>query len=131
MELKKYIYCAIDFKALTHAEQLISKIKNHIGGIKIGLEFFLSNGPEGVIALKKYNLPIIEDACQSILGTYKKKISGSFGTTGAFSFHPLKNINVWSDAGMIVTNNKSVYRRLKLCFIAISWYYSQTAPSAP
>ena len=63
---------------------------------------------------KKYNLPIIEDACQSILGTYKKKISGSFGTTGAFSFHPLKNINVWSDAGMIVTNNKSVYRRLKL-----------------
>lgn len=61
MELKKYIYCAIDFKALTDAEQLISKIKNHIGGIKIGLEFFLSNGPEGVIALKKYNLPIFLD----------------------------------------------------------------------
>ena len=37
---------------------------------------------------KKYNLPVIEDACQSILGTYKNKISGSFGLTGAFSFHP-------------------------------------------
>ena len=63
---------------------------------------------------KKYNLPVIEDACQSILGTYKNKISGSFGLTGAFSFHPLKNINVWSDAGMIVTNNRSVYTKLKL-----------------
>ena len=30
------------------------------------------------------------------------------------SFHPLKNINVWSDAGMIVTNNRSVYTQLKL-----------------
>ena len=37
-----------------------------------------------------------------------------FGLTGAFSFHPLKNINVWSDAGMIVTNNRSVYTQLKL-----------------
>ena len=28
--------------------------------------------------------------------------------------HPLKNINVWSDAGMIVTSNKRIYEKLKL-----------------
>ena len=63
---------------------------------------------------KKYNIPIVEDACQSILGSYNNKKSGNWGITGAFSFHPLKNINVWSDGGMIVTNNKKIYSKLLL-----------------
>ena len=61
---------------------------------------------------KKYNLPVIEDACQSILGSYKKKNAGTWGVTGAFSLHPLKNINVWSDGGIITTNSKKVYDKL-------------------
>jgi dTDP-4-amino-4,6-dideoxygalactose transaminase len=28
--------------------------------------------------------------------------------------HPLKNINVWSDAGIIITSNKKIYDQLKL-----------------
>ena len=28
--------------------------------------------------------------------------AGTFGLTGAFSLHPLKNINVWSDGGIIL-----------------------------
>ena len=63
---------------------------------------------------KKYNLPIIEDACQSILGSINKKKAGTWGITGAFSLHPLKNINVWSDGGVITTDNKTVYEHLKL-----------------
>ena len=63
---------------------------------------------------RKYNIPIIEDACQSILGSYNGKKSGTWGLTGAFSFHPLKNINVWSDGGMVVTNNKKIYNKLLL-----------------
>tara|TARA_B100001996_G_C18625097_1_gene579393 strand:- start:157 stop:1263 length:1107 start_codon:yes stop_codon:yes gene_type:complete len=74
----------------------------------------VSNMDEIMKISKKFKIPIIEDACQSILGSYKNKISGTFGLTGAFSFHPLKNINVWSDAGMIVTNNKAVYKKIKL-----------------
>tara|TARA_Y100000768_G_scaffold316485_1_gene251559 strand:+ start:2749 stop:3846 length:1098 start_codon:yes stop_codon:yes gene_type:complete len=74
----------------------------------------VSNMGEIMKISKKYKIPVIEDACQSILGSYKNKMSGTIGLTGAFSFHPLKNINVWSDAGMIVTNNKSVYDKIKL-----------------
>ena len=33
---------------------------------------------------------------------------------GAFSLHPLKNINVWSDGGIITTNNKVHYKKLLL-----------------
>ena len=63
---------------------------------------------------KKYKLPIIEDACQSILANINGKNSGSWGDFGAFSLHPLKNINVWSDGGIITTNNYKHYKKLKL-----------------
>tara|TARA_Y100001970_G_C14221313_1_gene852862 strand:+ start:1676 stop:2782 length:1107 start_codon:yes stop_codon:yes gene_type:complete len=63
---------------------------------------------------KKYNIPIVEDACQSILASINKKNAGTWSEFGAFSLHPLKNINVWSDGGIIVTSNKKYYEHLKL-----------------
>ncbi|MDA0765122.1 MAG: DegT/DnrJ/EryC1/StrS family aminotransferase, partial [Proteobacteria bacterium] len=63
---------------------------------------------------KKYKIPIVEDACQSILGAINNKHAGTWGEFGAFSLHPLKNINVWSDGGIITTNNKIFYRKLLL-----------------
>ena len=63
---------------------------------------------------KKYKIPIVEDACQSILASINKKNSGTWSDFGAFSLHPLKNINVWSDGGIIVTSNKKYYEHLKL-----------------
>ena len=63
---------------------------------------------------KKYNIPIVEDACQSILGSINKKNAGTWGEMGAFSLHPLKNINVWSDGGIITTNSKKYFDHLML-----------------
>ena len=37
------------------------------------------------------------------------KKSGSFGDIGAFSTHPLKNLNACGDGGFIITNNKKLY----------------------
>ena len=63
---------------------------------------------------KKYKIPIVEDACQSILASINNKNAGTWSDFGAFSLHPLKNINVWSDGGVIVTSNKTYYEKLKL-----------------
>ena len=63
---------------------------------------------------KKYKIPIVEDACQSILASINNKNSGTWSDFGAFSLHPLKNINVWSDGGIITTSNKKYYEHLKL-----------------
>lgn len=63
---------------------------------------------------KKFKIPVVEDACQSILGSINKKKAGTWGEFGAFSLHPLKNINVWSDGGIITTNNKKHYKHLLL-----------------
>ena len=64
---------------------------------------------------KKYNLHVVEDACHAILAhDDKKKYAGNFGITGCFSMHPLKNLNVWGDGGIITTNNKKIYEKVKL-----------------
>ena len=64
---------------------------------------------------KKHNLHIVEDACHAILAhDDKKKFAGNFGIVGCFSLHPLKNLNVWGDGGIITTNNKNIYQKLKL-----------------
>ncbi len=63
---------------------------------------------------KTYDLKVVEDACQSILASYLGKKAGTWGNSGAFSLHPLKNINVWSDGGVIITNDQALYEKLKL-----------------
>ena len=63
---------------------------------------------------KKYNLFVIEDSCHAALAKYKNKFAGNFGHIGCFSMHPLKNLNVWGDGGMIVTNNKKFDYKLRL-----------------
>ena len=63
---------------------------------------------------KKYNIPIIEDAAQSILSKYKSFESGTSGLIGCFSAHPLKNLNAIGDAGFVVTNNKRIANTIKL-----------------
>ena len=63
---------------------------------------------------EKYQLPLVEDACQSILGAIEGKNAGTWGVTGAFSLHPLKNLNVWSDGGLIVTDDENLAKQLRL-----------------
>jgi dTDP-4-amino-4,6-dideoxygalactose transaminase len=63
---------------------------------------------------RKHNLKVIEDCAQSIGSVYRKKKSGGFGDLGAFSTHPLKNLNACGDGGFIVTNNKKIADFIKL-----------------
>ena len=61
---------------------------------------------------KKYNIPVIEDAAQSIGSKYYNKAAGSFGAVGCFSAHPLKNLNAIGDAGYLTTNNKKIFEKV-------------------
>jgi dTDP-4-amino-4,6-dideoxygalactose transaminase len=63
---------------------------------------------------KQYNLPVVEDACQSIGATYKDKRAGALGDLGCFSFYPSKNLGGAGDGGMIVTSNKQLADHVRL-----------------
>ena len=61
---------------------------------------------------KDNNLLVIEDAAQAVGASYKSKMSGSFGDAGCFSLHPLKNLHVHGDGGVITTSNEGLYNRV-------------------
>jgi aminotransferase EvaB len=63
---------------------------------------------------RKHRLAVVEDSCQSIMGAIDGKLVGSWGATAAFSLHPLKNLNVWADGGMIVTHSPELAEKLRL-----------------
>ncbi|MEQ8331800.1 DegT/DnrJ/EryC1/StrS family aminotransferase [Nisaea sp.] len=63
---------------------------------------------------EKHRLPVVEDACQSLLATEAGRPAGTWGIAGGFSMHPLKIINVWGDAGVIVTDDAEMDRMCRL-----------------
>lgn len=55
------VYVAIDTPLLDEALELVRKVKAHVGGVKLGLEFFCANGHHGVHEVQKLGLPIFLD----------------------------------------------------------------------
>jgi orotidine-5'-phosphate decarboxylase len=55
------IFLALDVPRLEAAQQLARKVSGHIGGIKLGLEFFCAHGHHGVHEMAKLGLPIFLD----------------------------------------------------------------------
>jgi orotidine-5'-phosphate decarboxylase len=55
------IYVAIDTPDLERAKLIATKVKGHVGGIKLGLEFFSANGRAGIREMATLNMPIFLD----------------------------------------------------------------------
>ncbi len=55
------VFCALDTKDLDHAERLAESLLGHVGGVKLGLEFFLAHGAEGYRRIAKLGMPIFLD----------------------------------------------------------------------
>ena len=63
---------------------------------------------------QKYKLYVIEDAAQAVGASYREKKAGSMGIIGCFSLHPLKNLNAAGDAGIMITNDDELAKKLRL-----------------
>ena len=67
---------------------------------------------------KKYNISVIEDACQAIGSAYTfsdgtVKQAGTMGDAGCLSFFPSKNLGCYGDGGAIMTQDESLAERLR------------------
>lgn len=58
----------------------------------------------------EHNFILLEDACQSIGGSYKGKALGTIGHAGTFSFDFVKMITC-AEGGVVMTNDKDVYTK--------------------
>ncbi len=62
----------------------------------------------------RYNLPVIEDACQSFGATYKGKKSCNLSTIGCTSFFPSKPLGAYGDGGAIFTNDEELATKMRM-----------------
>jgi aminotransferase EvaB len=61
---------------------------------------------------QRYNLKVLEDCAQSHGATYKGHKAGSLSDIAATSFYPTKILGTFGDAGMVLTNNEVLYKKL-------------------
>lgn len=86
-------------KAITPATKAIMPV--HMCGSMADMEAL-------VTICKEHNLLLLEDACQSIGGTYKGKPLGTIGDAGTFSFDFVKTMTC-AEGGVVMTNREDIY----------------------
>ena len=59
--MRSPIYVAIDTPDLDKAKAIAARVRLHVGGIKLGLEFFSANGRQGIREMAELGLPIFLD----------------------------------------------------------------------
>src|SRR5262249_43592342 len=74
-----------------------------------------------ILALsRRFNLKVIEDACQAHGATYFsrqdncRKPAGSLGHAAAFSFYPSKNLGACGEAGAVTTNDATIATHVRM-----------------
>jgi orotidine-5'-phosphate decarboxylase len=55
------VFIALDTPSLDKARDIATRVRHHVGGIKLGLEFFMANGRHGVHDMAEIGLPIFLD----------------------------------------------------------------------
>lgn len=63
--------------------------------------------------LKKRNIPLIEDACESHGATFKNRKVGTFGLMSNFSFYYAHHMST-IEGGMVSTNDSKLYEMLRM-----------------
>jgi aminotransferase EvaB len=92
-------------RAITHRTKALLPV--HLTG-------YVADMAQVMEIAKKHELLVVEDACQAIYAERSGTMAGTFGNAAGFSLHPLKNLNVWGDAGVIVTSDDALADRLRL-----------------
>ncbi len=99
----------MDPNALEEAFEKYPKVKAvlvvHLYGLSADLDPIIN-------LCRKHNVPLIEDAAESLGTTYKGKYTGTFGDYGIFSFNGNKIITT-SGGGMLVSDNKERIEKVR------------------
>lgn len=62
---------------------------------------------------RKYNIPVVEDAAQAVMASYKGQALGTIGTFGCYSFHETKNYTM-GEGGALLVNDESYIERAEI-----------------
>tara|TARA_R110001606_G_scaffold395664_2_gene568561 strand:- start:194394 stop:195524 length:1131 start_codon:yes stop_codon:yes gene_type:complete len=63
---------------------------------------------------EQYNLFVVEDAAQGMMGQYKGRTLGTIGHVGAYSFHETKNYTSAGEGGLLLINDEQFVQRAEI-----------------
>jgi len=94
------IYVAIDTPDIAKAKDIAAKVRHHVGGIKLGLEFFSAHGQAGVREMAALDLPIFLDLkLHDIPNTVAKAVQALAGLKPAIlTVHAAGGLAMMEDA---------------------------------
>ena len=58
----------------------------------------------------RHDIPVVEDAAQGVMSTYKGKALGTIGDLGCYSFHETKNYTMGEGGALVINNEKYIER---------------------
>ena len=111
--LKPILVDINDKDPLINFDQILDKITNKT---RVIIPVHLYGSVVNIEKLKKKinkKIFIIDDCAQAHGATLNKKRVGSLSDISCFSLYPGKNLGAYGDAGIITTNNKIFYNRIK------------------
>ena len=91
---------------VTKIEEVITEKTKAI--MPVHLSGWMANMPVIMSIAQKYDLYIVEDACQSLGSSINGKGAGAWGNTGCFSFYPFKILGGYGDGGAITTDDADI-----------------------
>ncbi len=109
------VFCDVDSDGLINIDQMESKISSntkavipvHLYGKMVNMERLLSiTKPKGI--------KVVEDAAQAFGAFQQGRSVGAFGDIGCFSFYPTKNLGALGEAGLMLTEDDALARKLRL-----------------
>lgn len=59
---------------------------------------------------QRHHIPVVEDAAQGVMATYKGKALGTIGDFGCYSFHETKNYTMGEGGALVINNEKYLER---------------------
>ena len=74
----------------------------------------IRNMDKWVSLCKEANIYLLEDCAQAHSASWKNRVAGSFGTWGAYSFYPTKNLGTIGDGGALITDLEEVANLAKV-----------------
>lgn len=91
-------------KAITQKTKAIVVV--HYAGVACEMDTIID-------VANRYLIPVVEDAAQGVMATYKGKALGTIGTFGCYSFHETKNYTM-GEGGAIVINDEKYIERAEI-----------------
>jgi len=92
-------------KAITNKTKAIVPV--HYAGVSCEMDTIME-------IANRYNLFVIEDAAQGMMGTYKGRPLGTIGHLGAYSFHETKNYTSGGEGGLLIINDDRFKERAEI-----------------